>query len=324
MQLWKSSDAKPRKMRTNLKKHEANRRYTECFHLLGSAMTRRWLFLVLLVVSRTDFVLNETRADDTLLAHGAGSEQFFEQEVRPILVERCSECHGANKQEGGLRVDSIRSLLESGDSDPRIIPGDINSRLLQTVRREGDLEMPPDTPLSSREVRSLEQWVKSGAFWPATLQKADHSASQLNAGKDHWAFQPIKLPDVPKIENSSWVKTPVDAWIAEKWIAEKRGPDWISEIERRRLERKSFEEKRAAMLKITNDGPNVYTSIPGASELRSVTGMPDQAKNVITLWEEAKFFAKPVIAKLFAVVGSNDDHGVVPHVHFYERIPHSA
>ncbi|TWU08099.1 PSD1 and planctomycete cytochrome C domain-containing protein [Stieleria varia] len=187
-------------------------------------MTRQWLFLVLLAVALVDCVGNETHADDTLLALGAESEQFFEQEVRPILVERCSECHGANKQEGGLRVDSIRSLIEPGDSNPRIIPGDINSRLLQTVRREGDLEMPPDTPLSSREIRSLELWVKSGAFWPATLQQTDRSASPLNTGKDHWAFQPIKLPDVPKIEDSSWVQTPVDAWIAEKLAANGLSP----------------------------------------------------------------------------------------------------
>ena len=60
------------------------------------------------------------------------------------------------------------------------------------------------------------------------------------------------------------------------------------------------------------------------SKLRSVFGVSNQSKDVVALREETKFLAKPVIAKLFAVVGSNDDHGVIPHVHLYERVPHSA
>ncbi len=228
-------------------------------------MTRQSLFLVLLVV-RMGCVLNQACAEEILLTQGTESEQFFEQEVRPILVQRCSECHGASKQEGGLRVDSIGSLFESGDSDPRIIPGDINSLLLRSVRREGDLQMPPDKSLSLHEVKSLEKWVKSGAFWPVTQHLVDHSNPKLNGGKDHWAFQPIKLPDVPKVGKSAWVQTPVDAWIAETLTENELGPS--PRADRRTLIRRvtysltglppTFEEVERF---IDDTDPNAYTNL---------------------------------------------------------------
>ncbi len=55
-------------------------------------------------------------------------ERFFENRVRPILVEKCGECHGSEKQFGGLRVDSWQSLAEESDSAPVVVPGDVGNR----------------------------------------------------------------------------------------------------------------------------------------------------------------------------------------------------
>ncbi len=140
-------------------------------------------------------------------------EIFFEQHVRPVLVEQCSGCHGATKQEGGLRVDSREALVAGGDTDPAIIAGDDDSLLLRVVRRDGDLKMPPDRPLPERDIRSLEMWVKSGAVWP--VESTTHSTKPPDAGKDHWAFLPISSPEIPVVADPTWVRTPVDAWIAK-------------------------------------------------------------------------------------------------------------
>ncbi|MCA9218856.1 MAG: hypothetical protein KDA71_00935, partial [Planctomycetales bacterium] len=55
---------------------------------------------------------------------------FFEQHVRPLLVERCYECHGPEKQKGDLRVDSRAALLVGGESGPAVVPGDSAASLL--------------------------------------------------------------------------------------------------------------------------------------------------------------------------------------------------
>jgi mono/diheme cytochrome c family protein len=43
-------------------------------------------------------------------AQRAALATFFESKIRPVLIDRCVECHGANKQKAGLRLDSAAAL----------------------------------------------------------------------------------------------------------------------------------------------------------------------------------------------------------------------
>jgi mono/diheme cytochrome c family protein len=112
---------------------------------------------------------------------------FFEKQVRPVLVENCFACHGPKKQQAGLRLDSRPALLKGGDSGPALVPGDPDKSLLvQAVRQTGDVKkMPPKTKLKPDAVDALAAWVKMGAPWPEdTTASADREA-----WKRHWAFQ---------------------------------------------------------------------------------------------------------------------------------------
>src|SRR5436190_1948899 len=58
----------------------------------------------------------------------------FENEVRPILTERCVKCHGAEKQKGGLRLDISSGIHDGGDSEePAVVPG--NSGASPLIKR---------------------------------------------------------------------------------------------------------------------------------------------------------------------------------------------
>jgi cytochrome c553 len=54
-------------------------------------------------------------------APSAEQIEFFEKQVRPVLVNRCQACHGAKKQESGLRLDSREALAAgiAGDGSGR-------------------------------------------------------------------------------------------------------------------------------------------------------------------------------------------------------------
>jgi hypothetical protein len=92
---------------------------------------------------------------------------FFERKVRPVLVERCLKCHGAKKQESGLRLDSRAAVLQGGDSGPAARVGAPGSSLLiEAVRGSGELKMPPDEALKPAEVDVLVKWVQLGLPWP--------------------------------------------------------------------------------------------------------------------------------------------------------------
>lgn len=137
--------------------------------------------------------------------------EFFEKKVRPILAENCQECHGAHKQKNGLRLDSRDAALRGSDYKKVIVPGDPeNSLLIKAVRHANGVEaMPNKKPaLAANDIETLVQWIKMGAPWP---QEAV-TASQAKKWEDHWAFQPVRKPELPKSET----RNPIDAFVAAK------------------------------------------------------------------------------------------------------------
>ena len=86
--------------------------------------------------------------------------EFFESKVRPLLVAQCQGCHGSERQKAGLRLDSRAAVLRGGDSGPAIQPGDPDgSRLIEAVRYDGDVQMPPKRKLAEAEIEVLRRWI---------------------------------------------------------------------------------------------------------------------------------------------------------------------
>src|SRR5690349_13609406 len=86
--------------------------------------------------------------------------EFFLSKVMPVLRADCMGCHGDAAQ-GGLRMDSLASLLPGGKSGPAIVPGDPDrSLLIQAVRQDRALKMPPTGKLSAELIANLSTWVK--------------------------------------------------------------------------------------------------------------------------------------------------------------------
>ncbi len=140
--------------------------------------------------------------------------EFFERHIRPLLIERCGECHGPEEQMAGLRVDSQAGLLSGGDSGPAItLDRPAASLLMQAVRGTGGLEMPPDEPLKSHEIEQLEHWLKLGAPWPA----GEIAPAVEQPARPHWAFQPLRQPPVPTpADPENWIRNPIDAFVLQR------------------------------------------------------------------------------------------------------------
>ena len=97
-------------------------------------------------------------------------EDFFEARIRPLLISRCTECHGSLTREGKLQLDHQAAAFAGGESGKAIIPGDAkNSLLYQAVAQtHATLAMPPDDSLSNEEIASIRQWIDNGAIWPVS------------------------------------------------------------------------------------------------------------------------------------------------------------
>src|SRR5271165_1231604 len=93
--------------------------------------------------------------------------EFFEKQVRPVLVEQCYKCHGPDKQKGALRVDSRAAILKGTDDGPVIVPGKPDeSEFIKSIKHIGDSKMPEKADkLPAAQIAALEQWVKMGMPW---------------------------------------------------------------------------------------------------------------------------------------------------------------
>ncbi len=143
--------------------------------------------------------------------------EFFEKKVRPLLVERCQECHGPTKQRGGLRLDSRAAVLKGGDNGPALVPGDPGgSRMIRAVGyADVGLKMPPKTRLSDEQVADLTAWVKMGAPWPDTGPRVTTTGGAFPMAERlrHWCWQPIRATAPPSVRDAGWVRNPIDAFL---------------------------------------------------------------------------------------------------------------
>jgi mono/diheme cytochrome c family protein len=141
--------------------------------------------------------------------------KFFEEQVRPVLASNCFKCHGTEKQNGHLRLDSLGAMLTGGESGPAIVPGKPDESLVIDAINHGSFEMPPETKLKDEEIASLTQWVKLGAPWPGETGATPIAKRARITDEDRafWSFQPVTRPALPAITNDHWSRGPLDRFI---------------------------------------------------------------------------------------------------------------
>src|SRR4051812_25057581 len=165
-------------------------------------MTRYILMALSLVV-----IAREGQAEP---APDPSALEFFEREVRPLLVGHCQECHGAEKQKGDLRLDSRASALAGGSTGPAVVPGKAEERLLVDAINYGDLyQMPPKSKLPASEIAVLTRWIDMGAPWPVDdrpKSAVEEGAFDLKARAKHWSFRPVRAPEPPDVRGRAWPK----------------------------------------------------------------------------------------------------------------------
>jgi Protein of unknown function (DUF1549)/Protein of unknown function (DUF1553)/Planctomycete cytochrome C len=171
--------------------------------------------------------------------------EFFEANIRPVLVDTCGECH-ADDAEGDLRTDSRAALLKGGETGPAIVPGDPEkSLLIHAIRRdEGFPKMPKrKAKLPDATIAAFVEWVKQGAPWPAENPAAVKPAAgprpyTITAEqRAWWAFQPLAHPAPPAVRNAEWAKTDIDRFILAR--LEREGLQPVKAADRRTLLRRA-------------------------------------------------------------------------------------
>ncbi|MFM8802974.1 MAG: DUF1549 domain-containing protein, partial [Planctomycetia bacterium] len=146
----------------------------------------------------------------------------FNRDIRPILVENCFSCHGADSagRKADLRLDQRDDAVESG----AIVPGDVDSSVMldRIFSEDPDEVMPPPSlkkTLSPEQKKLLERWIAEGAAY-----------------EPHWSFIPPTRPALPAVKNEGWVRNPIDRFVLARLEAEGLAP--AAEADRRTLARR--------------------------------------------------------------------------------------
>jgi len=150
--------------------------------------------------------------------------EYFEKNVRPLLVANCQPCHNSKVKSSGLDLSTAAGLLAGGARGPAIAKDQpATSHILTAITYDESLKMPPGAKLKPDQIAILDNWGKLGFPWPgspAGAQSATATASPSAAKKEFtpeqkafWAFQPVASSAVPKVKNGKWVRTPVDNFI---------------------------------------------------------------------------------------------------------------
>ncbi len=197
---------------------------------LWSALPELGLLLVPILVLSCASGHMRARAGDVDTTSATAWEKFFEQNVRPLLAEKCYSCHATKKQKGGLRLDSIEAILKGGASGPAAVPGKPEESLLVSAINYAGPEMPPNGKLAPEQVAVLTRWIASGAAWPVRDRSAHATNKSMRATPGEfttadralWSLQlphdskPPELSGPPDASWSFWPRNPIDRFILKR------------------------------------------------------------------------------------------------------------
>jgi hypothetical protein len=146
---------------------------------------------------------------------------FFEAKIQPVLEAKCYNCHSsaAPQLRGGLRVDMKHGLLTGGDSGPAVVAGEPEeSPLYLAMIGDSYSQMPPRERMPESVLQDFKRWIEMGAVDPRKdsmllLQKTPQSEIDMEAGKEHWSFQPVRAERPVISSDDQWSQTTIDRFV---------------------------------------------------------------------------------------------------------------
>jgi hypothetical protein len=171
---------------------------------------------------------------------------FFETKIRPVLIDKCYECHSEQakvdgKLKGGLLLDSRQAAQVGGDSGPSVVPKKLDESLIIEAIRYGEdsYQMPPSGKLPDAVIADFEKWISMGAPDPrdAETSSTPRKAIDWDLARQHWSFQPPQKHSAPEVQDGDWIQKPMDSFILKQ--LEDAGLKQATRAERKTLLRRA-------------------------------------------------------------------------------------
>lgn len=197
----------------------------------------RWLFFLTLTVFGLAWSDDHGRLlaqDQEPAVTGTMTQEeavaFFQNQVQPILVDKCIRCHNPDELAGSLSLTTREGFLEGGDSGPAVDLESLDDSVLLGAINYDDYEMPPTGKMSDENIAIIRKWIHLGMPWSedhAELEmEAGHQVPQVNdETRSWWSFQPVQRPQVPEIDGSDWPANEIDHFVLARLQSEGLRPN---------------------------------------------------------------------------------------------------
>ena len=143
--------------------------------------------------------------------------EFFESKIRPVLANNCYACHSAEAKTrmGGLSLDTRDGIREGGQRGHAVVPSDVHASLIvEALRYDGALRMPPSGRLSDEVIQNFEEWIRMGAPDPRETEvRTVESKIDLEQGRKYWAFQAPARAALPAVQDQAWPEGAIDRYV---------------------------------------------------------------------------------------------------------------
>ncbi|MBC7964838.1 MAG: DUF1549 domain-containing protein, partial [Fuerstia sp.] len=172
--------------------------------------------------------------------NAAEHEIHFNRDVRPILSDKCFQCHGPDEaaRKAELRLDDEAAIKAVRDGIVIVSPGDpAASELIRRITSHDESEiMPPhesNKPLTENEKQTLRQWIAEGATW-----------------SQHWAYEAPVRHEVPSAKPTDWPRNWIDSFV-------------LARLEQKQLTPSSDADRATLLRRVCFD----LTGLPPTAEL---------------------------------------------------------
>ena len=164
------------------------------------------------------------------------AEKFFDQQVAPLLVRRCVQCHNGFDLKGKLDLSSREGALRGGEGGPAIhTDRPVDSLIWKRIAAK---EMPPEKPLPAAEREIFNKWFQQGAEWGTNPINVFRFTTDHRAGYDWWALQPLQPVVLPDVKDKTRVRNPIDQFVLAR--LESEGLGFANDADPRQLVRRLY------------------------------------------------------------------------------------
>jgi hypothetical protein len=192
-------------------------------------LTSHRRFALVLVSSMLTCMAGDLGAEEPIV-DAPEKVEFFENRIRPVLVEHCYSCHSqeAETVQGGLYLDSRQGWQQGGDSGPALLPGHADDSLLVQALAYEDMEMPPKGRLGDEVLNDFKKWINDGAVDPRRDGFVPvRPTVDYESALDFWAFRSPRWTSPPGLDSAppSPPNSMIDSWLNHALKREELNPN---------------------------------------------------------------------------------------------------